>query len=207
MRLRGLTMGGWTSDLQHSGEMHAMSANGSRRSLSELVHQWEEQRPDLDVTSFRLVGYVMQLAQIFETEFRDLAQNQFGIGPGDLRILMALRRAGEPYALRPTDLFQSLMVTSGAVTKQVDRLVDAGYVKKVLPKGAKRRRVIMLTPKGLRAADFAQENVASSLAGIAPTFASLRADEVETTLRCLKLLHDAAVEHVQHDASEDEIDE
>ncbi|KVR68977.1 hypothetical protein WL74_29270 [Burkholderia cepacia] len=184
-----------------------MIVNDSRRSLSELVHQWEEQRPDLDVTAFRLVGSVMQLAQIFETEFRNLAQSHFGIGPGDLRILMALRRAGEPYALRPTDLFQSLMVTSGAVTKQVDRLVDAGYVKKVLPKGAKLRRVIMLTPKGLRAADYAQEVVASSLAGIAPTFASLRADEIETTLGCLERLHEAAMVHLRSEASEDELDE
>src|SRR4051794_31822074 len=121
-----------------------MTEDSGAGRLSDLVHQWEEQRPDLDTTAFRLVGAVMQLAQIFEAEFRALAEERFGIGAGDLRILMALRRAGKPYVLRPTDLFQSLLVTSGAVTKQVERLAEVGFVKKVLPKGAKRRRVIAL---------------------------------------------------------------
>ena len=165
-----------------------MKTNSSHPALANLVHQWEEQRPDLDLTAFRLVGAVMQLAQIFEAQFRDLAQNEFGIGSGDLRILLALRRAGEPYALRPTDLFQSLLVSSGAVTKQVERLVEAGFVKRILPKGARLRKVIALTPKGVRAANYAQETIAMSLAGIAPTLATLPAARTETTLATLEAL-------------------
>jgi DNA-binding MarR family transcriptional regulator len=164
--------------------------------LAQLVEQWHEQRPDLDLTAFRLVGAVMQLAQLFEAEFRELAQAKFGITSGDLRILMALRRAGPPYCLRPTDLFKSLLVSSGAVTKQVDRLAEIGYVKRVLPKGALRRHVIGLTPKGKRAADHAQEVIATSLAGIAPTFAKLKPNQVATTLSCLEtLLNGAASSH------------
>jgi DNA-binding MarR family transcriptional regulator len=169
-----------------------MDPDQNSHSLASLVQQWEEQRPDLDLTAFRLVGAIMQLAQILESEFRVLAQSEFGIGSGDMRILMALRRSGEPYALRPTDLFQSLLVSSGAVTKQVDRLAEAGFVKKVLPKGAVRRRVIALTPKGVRAADYAQEAIATSLAGIAPTFGTMSEKEVETTLHCLEQLLEAA---------------
>lgn len=150
----------------------------------------------------------MQLAQILETEFRDLAQSRFGIGSGDLRILMALRRAGEPYSLRPTDLFKSLLVSSSAVTKQVDRLAEAGFVKKVLPKGARRRRVIMLTAKGLRAADYAQEEIATSLAGIAPTFTALRQKDIATTLRCLEQINEVAIaRHNPPPDVEDESDE
>ena len=171
------------------------TSNEHGHSLALLVHQWEAERPDLDLTAFRLVGVVMQLAQIFEAEFRTMAQAKFGIGSGDLRILLALRRAGEPYALRPTDLFQSLLVSSGAVTKQVERLVENGLVKRVLPKGANRRRVIALTPKGVRAADFAQESISNSLAGIAPTLKTLRPGEVQTTLQCLESLLAVAVAH------------
>ena len=165
----------------------------SDRPLSDLVHQWKEQRPDLDTTAFRLVAVIMQLAQMLESEFRDLAQDRHGIGSGDLRILMALRRAGPPYTLRPTDLFRSLLISSGAVTKQVDRLAAAGYVRKVLPKGANLRRVIALTPKGVRAADHAQEAIATSLGGISPTFESLPAGDVQTTLSSLERVHAAAV--------------
>jgi DNA-binding MarR family transcriptional regulator len=175
--------------------------------LARLVHQWEEQRPDLDLTAFRLVGAIMQLAQLLETEFRDLAQTKFGIGSGDLRILMALRRAGPPYCLRPTDLFQSLLVSSGAVTKQVERLAETGYVKRLLPKGAKRRHVIGLTPKGRRAADHAQEVIATSLAGIAPTFALLERTDVTTTLTCLERLLESATQHQPGNEGSTENDE
>lgn len=179
-----------------------MVEDGTGHSLADLVHQWEEQRPDLDLTAFRLVGAIMQLAQILESEFRMLAQAKFALGPGDMRILMALRRAGEPYALRPTDLFQSLLVSSGAVTKQVDRLEQAGYVKKLLPAGARRRRVIVLTPKGVRAADFAQDVIATSLAGVAPTFAGMKQEAVETTLHCLEQLLEGAAAATQRHAAE-----
>ena len=85
------------------------------------------------------------------------------------------------------------MIGSGTVTKQVDRLAEGGYVKKVLPKGAKVRRVIALTPKGLLAADHAQEAIAKSLGGIAPTFAVLPHGDVQATLRSLERVHAAAL--------------
>ena len=171
-----------------------MTANEHGHSLALLVHQWEAERPDLDLTAFRLVGAVMQLSQIFEAEFKTLAQGKFGIGSGDLRILLALRRAGEPYAMRPTDLFQSLLITSGAVTKQVDRLAESGFVKRVLPKGDLRRRVIALTAKGVRATDFAVEAISDSLANIAPNLSSLPQAEVRSTLKCLESLLEGAVD-------------
>ena len=41
-------------------------------------------------------------------------------------MLAALRRAGEPFELTPGELAATTMITSGAVTKRVDRLVEAG---------------------------------------------------------------------------------
>jgi hypothetical protein len=34
----------------------------------------------------------------------------------------ALRRAGEPYALEPTQLMRTMMLSSGGMTKRLDRL-------------------------------------------------------------------------------------
>ena len=48
----------------------------------------------------------------------------------DMRVLFALRRAGKPYAWRPTDLFRAHLVTSGAITKQVGRLTSLGFVER-----------------------------------------------------------------------------
>jgi DNA-binding MarR family transcriptional regulator len=41
-----------------------------------------------------------------------------------------LRRAGEPYALEPTQLMRTMMLSSGGTTKRLDRLADAGLIKR-----------------------------------------------------------------------------
>ncbi|HSV83847.1 MAG TPA: MarR family transcriptional regulator [Ramlibacter sp.] len=184
-----------------------MDSDESDRSVAGMVQQWHEQRPDLDLTAFRMVAAIMQLAQILEGEFRALAQARFGIGSGDMRILMALRRAGEPYALRPTDLFQSLLVSSGAVTKQVERLATTGYVKRVLAQSGRRRHLIALTPKGIEAADYAQEAIATSLAGVAPTFHTMDVARVETTLECLEQILEVATVAQGLRPAENDVDE
>ncbi len=173
-----------------------MNPAPARGAVNQLLHQWEAERPDLDLTAFRVVAATMQLAQILETEFRQFGQAHFGIGSGDLRILLALRRAGPPYALRPTDLFSSLLVSSGAVTKQVDRLVDAGFVERVVPEGNVKRSVIALTKAGVAVADAALDEITHSLAGIGSTLAAMRPADVDKMLRGLDLLLAGAQTHV-----------
>lgn len=165
-----------------------MSQVAARGAVTQLLHQWEVERPDLDLTAFRVVAATMQLAQVMESAFRQFGQERFGMGSGDLRILLALRRAGPPYALRPTDLFSALLVSSGAVTKQVDRLVEAGFVERVVPEGNVKRSVIALTAAGVAAADAALDEITHSLAGIGSSLAAMRPADVGTMLRGLDLL-------------------
>src|SRR5579863_448119 len=96
--------------------------------LDLLVEQWHHERPDVDLTAFVIAATIKLIDQQSEAEFRRLA-GKFGIATGDLRVLLALRRSGVDNPKRPTDLFQSLLVTSGAMTKQVDRLVARNLVK------------------------------------------------------------------------------
>ena len=63
-------------------------------------------------------------------------------------MLASLRRAGAPYRLTPTELAGTTMVTSGAVTKRVDRLVQQGLVERSVSETDGRGRVIALTPAG-----------------------------------------------------------
>ncbi len=50
-----------------------------------------------------------------------------GLGDGEFDVMATLRRSGEPFELSPGDLGASMMVTSGAVTKRIDRLERAGW--------------------------------------------------------------------------------
>jgi hypothetical protein len=45
------------------------------------------------------------------------------LGNGDFDVLAAFRRTDEPHALRPVELSRTLLVTTGAITKRIDRLI------------------------------------------------------------------------------------
>src|SRR5260221_12195173 len=69
-----------------------------------------------------------------------------------MRVLVAVRRGGPLYVKRPTDLFKALLVTSGAMTKKVDRLATLGMVERVQDPGHLGGVLIRLTKKGIRLA-------------------------------------------------------
>ena len=91
-----------------------------------------------------------------------------------MRVLYALRRAGAPYSRRPTELFRALLVTSGAITKQVDRLVKLKLVKRSPDPANKGSFLVNLTARGLKMADdaltalaeFARPSKTSSLSRV-----------------------------------------
>jgi DNA-binding MarR family transcriptional regulator len=86
----------------------------------------------------------------------------YGISSAEIRVLFALHRSGSGYSRRPTDLFRALLVTSGAITKKVDRLEAAGLVKRGPDPEDKGGSLVHLTAKGKRVADEALESLADA---------------------------------------------
>jgi DNA-binding MarR family transcriptional regulator len=139
-------------------------AGGNRRTESAIPDQWRAQKPNLDTSIIRAIVLIYGLAQQMENEFRELAQSRFSLRVGDLRILFALRRAREPSGLRPTELFRALLITSSAVTKQVDRLISRGLVKRCPDPDTRKSFRVKLTPAGRRVADSAFAEIMNSFA-------------------------------------------
>lgn len=120
--------------------------------MSRIVEQWREQRPDLDPGPLLVVGRIQRLAQLMDTALRPTFARA-GLGQGDFDILAALRRAGPEHSRTAGELSGALMVTSGGLTKQVDRLAAKGLVsREVGPDDARVRRV-GLTAAGVRLVD------------------------------------------------------
>jgi DNA-binding MarR family transcriptional regulator len=115
--------------------------------VDRIAEQWARERPELDVGPMLLVGRIHRLAELLDQELR-LVFAQADLGNGDFDVLASLRRAGAPYELSPTELASTTMVTSGAVTKRVDRLVKQGLVERSASETDGRGRVIALTRKG-----------------------------------------------------------
>ncbi len=111
--------------------------------------QWKRERPDLDASSMGVIGRLSRLAQHIDHAIQaELAP--LGVTPGEFDVLATLRRAGAPYQLNPTMLYQALMISSGAMTNRLDRLEQAGYVKRLPDPQDRRGTLVRLTAKGVR---------------------------------------------------------
>ncbi|GAB2778466.1 hypothetical protein GCM10027020_35040 [Nocardioides salsibiostraticola] len=127
-----------------------MSANPDH--VGRILQQWAQERPDLDVSPMGIIGRLHRLAAVLEEELRPVFA-EAGLSDGDFDVLASLRRSGAPYEVTPGELAASTMVTSGAITKRVDRLVDAGLVTRTVSESDARSRLIRLTDQGLRTCD------------------------------------------------------
>jgi DNA-binding MarR family transcriptional regulator len=95
--------------------------------LDRIVAQWAREMPELDTRSMATIGRILRVSRFLEREVdRELAR--FGLNQSEFNVLAALRRAGEPYQLAPAELSRTLMLSSGGLTKRVDRLQHAGLV-------------------------------------------------------------------------------
>jgi DNA-binding MarR family transcriptional regulator len=73
---------------------------------------------------------------------------EFGLPAGWFDLLAALRRSGAPYELTPTQLMSATLLSSGGVTKRLDRLADAGLVERRPDPGDRRGSLVRLTRRG-----------------------------------------------------------
>ncbi|BAJ75879.1 transcriptional regulator [Microbacterium testaceum StLB037] len=120
--------------------------------VDDLVAQWAIERPDVDASPMQIIGRMSRIVAHLDAELLAVFR-RFGLGEGEFDILAALRRLGEPYACAPGELARHTMVTTGAVTKRVDRLVASGLVSRSASDDDGRGRVISLTPEGRRVID------------------------------------------------------
>jgi len=142
-------------------------------SLSELISlQWKRERQDLDLENFLLAIYLMRAGTLLERAYDRHCQTHYGVNGGDMRVMLALRRSGPPYVKRPTDLFRALLVTSGAITKKVDRLAQVGYVERLPDPSHSGGFLVHLTKNGLQVVDDAVRHLATQSA-VAPAMSSL----------------------------------
>lgn len=116
--------------------------------VARILAQWARERPDLDVSPLGVIGRLHRLADVLHARLRPVFAAD-GLTDGDFDVLASLRRAGAPYELTPGDLAATTMVTSGAVTKRVDRLERDGLVARRVAAGDARSRVVSLTEQGL----------------------------------------------------------
>lgn len=132
--------------------MQVMDADAAGDKVEEMVGQWRRERPDLDASPMLVVGRMFRLAGAWDRRLRGPFA-EAGLANGDFDVLAALRRAGAPYALSAGELSRTVLVTTGAITKRVDRLEAGGWVTRSVAEEDSRGRRIALTEAGRRLTD------------------------------------------------------
>jgi DNA-binding MarR family transcriptional regulator len=127
-----------------------------RDRVDEIVAQWRRERPDLDFAALGLIGRLLRVTHLVDEKLRQ-GVAPHGLQPGWFDILAALRRAGTPSGLNPTELMRSTLLSSGGMTKRLDRLEDAGLVKRRPDPEDRRGTLVRLTRRGRSVIDRALE--------------------------------------------------
>jgi len=122
--------------------------------VARIQSEWGRERPDVDVAPQGVIGRLHRLAG-FLTEELLVVYRKHGLGEGDFDVLATLRRAGAPYERAAGELADFTMVTTGAMTKRIDRLERAGLVTRRASEQDGRGRVIALTERGRELIDAA----------------------------------------------------
>lgn len=148
---------------------------------------WLQQRPDLDMTMACTLLRLERVNQLHEMRVQALSKSA-GLQTGELHVLLALRRSGKPYELRPTDLFRALLVTSGAMTKRVARLQEGGFILRVSANDDGRSELVRLTAKGLATADRSITEIARAVTRVTEVSGLTRPEIVALDRALRKLL-------------------
>jgi DNA-binding MarR family transcriptional regulator len=125
---------------------------GEQDHVEHLLEQWRRERPDIDASPMGVIARISRLARILDRRVEE-GYAEFGLNTAQFGVLAALRRAGPPYCLSPTSLYNSLLISSGAMTNRLERLTAAGYVRRVPDPIDGRSVLVALTPKGRRLID------------------------------------------------------
>lgn len=141
-----------TTDATYPAEPSKTVEPALRDVVDRLLDQWRAARPDLDSSPLEVVGRVIVLAQHLERGV-EAALEKHNLTLGQFDILATLRRHGKKGGLTPTQLLESVVLSSGGMTARLDALAQAGCIYRK-PNPADRRMVVIeLTAKGRRVID------------------------------------------------------
>ncbi|RCV90205.1 MarR family winged helix-turn-helix transcriptional regulator [Billgrantia montanilacus] len=116
--------------------------------VKQAIAQWQQEMPDLDLLPMEVVGYLKTMQSLTQERLQAFFK-EYGLQAGEFDVLATLRRSGAPYRLGPTQLFETLMISSGGMTSRLDRLEKAGLIRRAPNPEDRRGTLVSLTEEGL----------------------------------------------------------
>lgn len=165
--------------------------------IDRLRAQWARELPDLDTRGMEVLGRARRIVLRSRPPIEAVFASH-GLDAGEFDVLSTLRRSGAPYALRPTELYRSLMISSGGLTDRLNRLVKSGMVTRPPSPEDGRSLLVQLTDKGRTTVEAAFGEDMAVEAGLLAALDDAERATLADLLRKLALGMEAALEEVQN---------
>jgi DNA-binding MarR family transcriptional regulator len=117
-----------------------------------LLAGWALIRPGLDMDAYQVTARISRIGQHIARR-QDEVFGRLGLNRGEVGVLSALRIAGPPSRLSPTQLFKGLMLSSAGITSRIDGLEKRGLVRRIRDATDRRAVIVELTDAGRKLLD------------------------------------------------------
>ena len=119
-------------------------------SVQQIISQWQSQGFDADeLLPMETIGRIKRLEVILMRKLSANYKVNYQLSHWEFDVLATLRRAGTPYLLSPTVLFDSMMVSSGTMTNRLQHLEKKQLIERIDNPNDKRSLLVQLTTKGI----------------------------------------------------------
>ncbi|WP_066061445.1 MarR family winged helix-turn-helix transcriptional regulator [Frankia sp. EI5c] len=152
--------------------------------IDSVVEEWQRERPDLDLSALGIFARMKVFVAALGASM-DHPLDQHGLTAGDFEVLSALRAAGPPCVLIPSQLSEKLMMSRAGITNRLDRLEAAGLVERRLDPSDRRSFRVGLTDRGRVTIDAAFADHVRNFARIASHLTPEQRQQLDDALRVL----------------------
>lgn len=115
--------------------------------IDRLREQWRREVPELDTSPMAVIGRARRITLRLRPGIEAIFARH-GLDAGEFDVISTLRRAGAPWRLTPTELYRTLMISSGGLTARLSRLEAAGLIRRREAEEDKRSLLVELTEAG-----------------------------------------------------------
>lgn len=126
--------------------------------IDRFGSDWAREVSTIDTEPMAIFGRINRISHRIAPAIEAVFARH-GIDRGEFDVIATLRRSGAPYCLTPTEIYRSLMISSGGLTHRLVRLEKAGLVTRQASAADRRSLLVQLTGKGidLASAAFAED--------------------------------------------------
>lgn len=160
------------------------NADSETDHLDAQLDVWTREIPNLDRLTEGIVERIQKLARYFNHSI-DATLAETGLSGRAYHVLGKLRYQGPPYRLTAGQLAESTGLSSGAMTNRLDRLEEAGLVRRLADPDDRRGVLVEPTEAGHAAWDRAVHTQADREMLIASVLSESEKEDLHNLLRRL----------------------